>query len=169
MQNLFIWSFLSKQQPSGEEEDHLGSAPDVSVQEEKPVPIYDEVLGVEIANYEVVTEGGLVNVDWAGLLTSTAGAISRIFTLTTTRVDPEAGHFDLPPTGELSFEERPVQGGGMAASSQEKEGGWWRRTSSTKVKRRVVVGKEGGTDVFSGICSRRQQYAYSFQNSTESL
>ena len=58
----------------------MGSAPDVSVQEEKPVPIYDEVLGVEIANYEVVTEGGLVNVDWAGLLTATAGAISRIFT-----------------------------------------------------------------------------------------
>ena len=80
MQNLFIWSFLSKQQPSGEEEDHLGSSPDASVQEEKPVPIYDEVLGVEIANYEVVTEGGLVNVDWAGLLTATAGAISRIFT-----------------------------------------------------------------------------------------
>ena len=161
MQNLFTSSFLAKQQPLGE--DHLGSAPDASVQEEKPVPIYDEVLGVEIANYEVVTEGGLVNVDWAGLLTSTAGAISRIFT----RVDPEARHFDLPPTGELSFEERPVQGGGMAASSQE--GGWWRRTSSTKVKRRVVVGKEGGTDVFSGICSRSQQYAYSFQNSTESL
>ena len=132
----------------------MRSAPDAAVHE-KPVPIYDEVLGVEIANYEVVTEGGLVNVDWAGLLRATLDAISRIFTLTS-RVDPEAGHFDLPPTGELSFEEDPVGGvaggGGMAASSREE--GWWRRTSSTKVKRRVVVGKEGETDVFSGMLKK---------------